>query len=126
MLLLSIFGFSALALAAIGIYGLMAYSVTHRVREIGIRMALGADRARIRAMVVGQGMRLAFAGVLLGIASAFALTRLLASSLYGIKSWDPVVLITVPILLSFVALASTWLPALRASRLDPMKALRIE
>jgi predicted permease len=126
MLLLSIFGFSALMLAAIGIYGLMAYSVSQRVREIGIRMALGADRTRIRGMIVWQGMRLALAGVVLGVGAAFALTRLLASSLYGVKSWDPAVFIVVPILLTAVALASTWLPAVRASRLDPMKALRID
>jgi putative ABC transport system permease protein len=126
MLLLSIFGGSALMLAAIGIYGLMAYSVTQRVREIGIRMALGADRKHIRGMVVWQGMRLAIAGVILGVASAFALTRLIASSLYGVKSWDPAVFICVPILLGAVALAATWIPAVRASRLDPMKALRID
>jgi ABC-type antimicrobial peptide transport system permease subunit len=113
-------------LAAIGIYGLMAYSVTQRVREIGIRMALGADRSHIRGMVVWQGMRLAIAGVILGVAAAFALTRLIASSLYGVKSWDPAVFVTVPILLSAVALAATWVPAVRASRLDPMKALRID
>jgi putative ABC transport system permease protein len=126
MLLLSIFGFSALLLAAIGVYGLMAYSVEQRVREIGIRMALGADRYHIRGMIVWQGMRLAIAGVILGIGAAFALTRLIASSLYGVKSWDPTVFITVPFLLSMVALAATWMPAVRASRLDPMKALRID
>jgi len=126
MLLLSIFGFSALALAAIGIYGLMAYSVTQRVREIGIRMALGADRRHIRRMVVWQGMRLALAGVVLGVGAAFGLTRLIASSLYGVKSWDPAVFISVPIILSAVALAATWMPAVRASKLDPMKALRID
>jgi putative ABC transport system permease protein len=126
MLLLSIFGLSALLLASIGIYGLMAYSVQQRVREIGIRMALGANRHHIRGMVVWQGMRLAFAGVVLGIAAAFALTRLIASSLFGVKSWDPTIFITVPIVLSLVALAATWMPAVRASRLDPMKALRID
>jgi putative ABC transport system permease protein len=126
MLLLSIFGVSALLLAAIGIYGVMAYSVEQRVREIGIRMALGADRRHIRGMVVWQGLRLAIAGVVLGIGAAFALTRLIASSLYGVKSWDPGVFIAVPFLLSLVALAATWVPATRASRLDPMKALRID
>jgi predicted permease len=126
MLLLSIFGFSALMLAAIGIYGLMAYSVAQRIREIGIRMALGADRSRIRNMVVWQGMRLAVSGVVLGVAAAFALMRLMAGSLYGVKSWDPAVFITVPILLTAVALAATWIPAVRASQLDPMKALRID
>jgi len=126
MLLLSIFGASALLLAAIGIYGLMAYSVAQRVREIGIRMALGADRRTIRGMVVWQGMRLALAGIVLGVGAAFGLTRLIASSLYGVKSWDPAVFITVPVLLTLVALLATWVPALRASRLDPMKALRID
>jgi ABC-type antimicrobial peptide transport system permease subunit len=126
MLLLSIFGFSALMLAAIGIYGLMAYSVEQRVREIGIRMALGANRRHIRGMVVWQGMRLAIAGVILGIGAAFGLTRLIASSLYGVKSWDPAVFIAVPFILSLVALAATWMPAVRASKLDPMKALRID
>jgi ABC-type antimicrobial peptide transport system permease subunit len=126
MLLLSIFGLSALLLAAIGIYGLMAYSVEQRVREIGIRMALGADRHHIRTMVVWQGMRLASVGIVLGIGAAFALTRLISSSLYGVKNWDPLVFTTVPLLLGMVALAATWIPATRASRLDPMKALRID
>jgi putative ABC transport system permease protein len=89
-------------------------------------MALGADRTRIRGMVVWQGMRLALAGIVLGIGAAFALTRLIASSLYGVKSWDPMVFIVVPLLLTVVALLATWVPAVRASRLDPMKALRID
>ena len=126
MLLLTIFGLAALVLAAIGIYGLMAYSVTQRVQEIGIRMALGADRQAIRRMVVWQGMRLALAGVVLGVGAAFGLTRLIASSLYGVKSWDPTAFVIVPIVLSLVALMATWIPAVRASRLDPMKALRVE
>ncbi|HUY94108.1 MAG TPA: ABC transporter permease [Terracidiphilus sp.] len=126
MLLLTIFGIAALVLAAIGIYGLMAYSVTQRVQEIGIRMALGADRQRIRRMVVWQGMRLALAGVALGVSAAFGLTRLIASSLYGVKSWDPTAFVIVPIVLTLVALMATWMPAVRASRLDPMKALRVE
>jgi putative ABC transport system permease protein len=126
MLLLSLFGAAALVLAAIGIYGLMAYSVQQRVQEIGIRMALGADRDRIRRMVVWQGMRLAIVGVVLGLGAAFGLTRLIANLLYGVKSWDPAVFITVPLVLSAVALAATWMPAVRASRLDPMRALRLE
>ncbi len=126
MLLLTIFGLAALVLAAIGIYGLMAYSVTQRVQEIGIRMALGADRQAIRRMVVWQGMKLALAGVVLGVGAAFGLTRLIASSLYGVKSWDPTAFVIVPIVLTLVALMATWIPAVRASRLDPMKALRIE
>jgi ABC-type antimicrobial peptide transport system permease subunit len=126
MLLLYIFGIAALVLAAIGIYGLMAYSVQQRIQEIGIRMALGADRERIRRMVVWQGMRLAIVGVVLGLGAAFGLTRLIAGLLYGVKSWDPMVFVTVPLILSAVALAATWMPAVRASRLDPMKALRLE
>lgn len=126
MLLLTIFGATALVLATIGIYGLMAYSVQQRTQEIGIRMALGADRARIRGLVVWQGMRLAIVGVVLGIGAAFGLTRLLASFLYGVKYWDPLVFVSVPLILTAVALLAVWLPATRASRLDPQQALRIE
>ena len=126
MLLLTIFGGVALILAAIGIYGLMAYSVQQRTQEMGIRMALGADRKRIRDLVVWQGMRLAIVGVVLGIAAAFGLTRLLASFLFSVKSWDPLVFVTVPVILCAVALLAVWFPATRASRLDPQQALRIE
>jgi predicted permease len=126
MLLLTIFGASALILAAIGIYGLMAYSVQQRTQEIGIRMALGADRAKIRNLVVRQGMTLAIVGVIVGTGAAFGLTRLIASFLYGVKTWDPLVFISVPLILAAVALAATWLPAQRASKLDPMEALRVE
>ncbi|HUB18991.1 MAG TPA: ABC transporter permease [Acidobacteriaceae bacterium] len=126
MLLLTIFGASALVLAAIGIYGLMAYSVQQRTQELGIRMALGADRSRIRSLVVWQGMRLAIVGVVIGIGAAFGLTRFIASFLYGVKSWDPLVFVTVPVVLSAVALLAVWMPATRASRLDPQQALRIE
>jgi predicted permease len=126
MLLLTIFGAVALILAAIGIYGLMAYSVQQRTQEMGIRMALGADRSTIRKLVVWHGMRLAIIGVVLGIAAAFGLTRLISSFLFGVKSWDPFVFVTVPIVLSAVALLAVWLPATRAAKLDPMQALRIE
>ena len=126
MLLLTIFGATALILAAIGIYGLMAYSVQQRTQELGIRMALGADRRQIRNLVVWQGMRLALAGVVLGVAAAFGLTRFLASFLYGVKPWDPLVFATVPLILSAVAFLSVWFPATRASRLDPQQALRME
>jgi putative ABC transport system permease protein len=126
MLLLTIFGASALILAAIGIYGLMAYSVEQRTQEIGIRMALGADRSRIRSLVVWHGMRLAIVGVVLGIAAAFGLTRFISSFLFGVKTWDPLVFVTVPILLSLIALLAVWMPATHASRLDPQEALRIE
>jgi predicted permease len=126
MLLLTIFGASAMLLAAIGIYGLMAYSVQQRTQEMGIRMALGADRARIRNLVVWHGMRLALVGIVVGISAGFGLTRFLASLLYGVKSWDPLVFVTVPIVLGAVALLAVWLPASRAARLDPLQALRTE
>ena len=126
MMLLSIFGGIALVLAAIGIYGLMAYSVAQRTQEMGIRMALGADRSAIRALVVLHGMKLAVLGVVIGVAAAFGLTRLMASLLFGVKTWDPAVFITVPVILTSVALIAVWLPATRASHLDPMQALRVE
>jgi len=126
MLLLTIFGAVALLLAAIGIYGLMAYSVAQRTQEMGIRMALGADRGRIRKLVVWQGMRLALVGVGLGIGASFGLARLIASFLFGVKYWDPLVFVTVPIVLAAVALLAVWLPANRAARLDPMQALHEE
>jgi ABC-type antimicrobial peptide transport system permease subunit len=126
MLLLTVFGTVALVLAAIGIYGLMAYSVEQRTQEMGIRMALGADRQAIRKLVIWQGMRLAFVGVVIGIGAAFWLTRLIASFLFGVQKWDPAVFISVPVILSAVALLAVWLPATRASKLDPMQALRVE
>jgi ABC-type lipoprotein release transport system permease subunit len=89
-------------------------------------MALGADRATIRKLVVWHGMRLALVGVVLGIGAAFGLTRLIASFLFGVKYWDPVVFVTVPVILSAVALLAVWLPATRASSLDPMQALRVD
>jgi putative ABC transport system permease protein len=104
----------------------MAYSVQQRTQEMGIRMALGADRGRIRNLVVWQGMRLALVGVVLGVGAAFALTHLIASLLFGVKAWDPLVFVTVPVVLAGVALIAVWMPAYRASRLDPMQALRIE
>lgn len=126
MLLLSIFGGAALILAAIGIYGLMAYSVQQRTQEMGIRMALGADRSRIRNLVVRHGMTLALIGVVIGLGAAFGLTRFLASFLFGVKTWDPTAFVITPVLLSLVALLAVWMPAARASRLDPQRALRVE
>jgi ABC-type antimicrobial peptide transport system permease subunit len=104
----------------------MAYAVQHRTQEIGIRMALGAGPQDVRRMVVLQGMRLAIIGVFLGVAAAFALTPLMASLLYGVKASDPAVLILVATLLSAVALLATYVPARRATRVDPVLALRWE
>jgi predicted permease len=126
MLVLTIFGCGALLLAAIGIAGLMAYSVAQRAQEIGIRLALGAEPRSIRNMVVFQGLRLTAAGVVIGLAAAFGLTRFIASLLFGVKALDPMVFSAVPIVLIGVALISVWLPAMRASRVDPIQALRYE
>jgi putative ABC transport system permease protein len=126
MTLLTIFGSAALLLAAIGIYGLMAYSVQQRTPELGIRMALGAAPGHVRYVIVMQGMRLALAGVLLGEAAAFGLTHFLANFLFGVKTWDPLVFTAAPVLLTAVALLAAWLPALRATHIDPVTALRCE
>ncbi len=126
MWLMSIFGASALLLAAIGIYGLMAYTVEQRTQEVGIRLALGAETSAVRRMVVVQGMRLAFVGVAVGLAASFGLARLMTTFLYQVTATDPLVFTGVPIVLSLVALVAVWLPARRASRIDPIVALRYE
>jgi putative ABC transport system permease protein len=126
MFLLTVFGGSALLLAAIGVYGLMAYSVQQRTQEIGIRRALGADASHVRNMVVFQGMRLSLVGVIIGVASAFAVSQVLATLLFGVTTHDPLVFVTVPFILTVVALFAVWLPAQRASRIDPLTALRYE
>jgi putative ABC transport system permease protein len=126
MTLLAVFAGVGLLLAAIGIYGLTSYSVEQRTQEIGIRMALGADPHTVRKMVVMQGMWLALIGLLLGVAAALALTRLIAGLLYGVKPWDPVSIASVAVLLIAIALFATYVPARRASRVDPMVALRYE
>ena len=125
-LVLTIFGCSALLLASIGIYGLIAYSVAGRTLEIGIRLALGAESSSIRNMVVLQGLRPALAGVVCGLACASGLTRLIAGFLFGVEPWDPLVFLAVPFLLGAVALTAVWLPALRASRVEPVQALRCD
>jgi len=126
MLLMTMFGASALLLAAIGIYGLMAYSVEQRTQEIGIRLALGADAGDVRRMIVVQGMRLAIIGVAIGLASALGLARVIANLLYGVAERDPLVFVTMPTVLTAVALIGVWLPARRAVRIDPVVALRVE
>lgn len=126
MLLLIIFGGSGLLMAAVGVYGLMAYSVQQRTQELGIRMALGAPRSSIRRMVLRQGVVLALAGVAIGTVGALALTRLLASLLFGVRALDPVAFLATPLLLVAVALLAVWIPAKRATEVDPMRALRAE
>lgn len=122
--LLSIFAGVALLLTAIGIYGVMAYSVAQRRQEIGIRMALGAQRGHVLRLVVGGGMKLALVGVAIGLAAAFGLTRLLETLLYGVKPFDAATLGTVVFLLGAIAFLACWVPARRASGLNPLVALR--
>ena len=126
MLLMTVFGSAALLLAAIGIYALMAYTVEQRTQEIGIRLALGAEGGTLRRMIILQGMRLAIVGVVVGMASAFGLTRFMATLLFGVQARDPVVFIAIPLVLTVVALAAVWLPAMRVTRVDPLTALRYE
>jgi putative ABC transport system permease protein len=126
MLLLGLFAAMAAVLASIGIYGVMAYSVTQRAHEIGIRMALGAARRNVLSMVMGQGLLLVGIGVAIGVAGAFGLTRLIASQLFGVRPTDPLTFTLVALLLVGVAMLATLIPALRATRVDPIVALRDE
>jgi predicted permease len=126
MLLLSIFAGLAAALAAVGIYGVMAYLVSQGTREIGIRMALGATQRGILGLVVRQGMALALSGVAIGLIAAFALTRLMRSLLFGVDSTDPATFAAIALLLALVALIASYIPAHRAARIDPMISLRCE
>jgi ABC-type antimicrobial peptide transport system permease subunit len=104
----------------------MAYSVEQRTQEIGIRLALGAEASDVRRMVLYQGMELAVAGVLIGVLSALGLTRFITSILFGVQARDPAIFVGIPLALGVVALLAVWLPAIRASRVDPITALRYE
>jgi len=126
MLLLTVFGCAGLLMAAIGVYGVMSYSVQQRTQELGVRMALGAQSSHLRNMVIRQGMMLTLIGLVIGGGGAFWLTHFLTSFLFGVKPLDPLSFIATPLLLSVVALVSVWVPALRATRVDPMTALRVE
>ncbi len=126
MLLLGAFATLALVLSSIGIYGVISYLVARRTQEIGVRMALGADRTDVAGLVLRDGMKLAFTGVIIGLVSALALTRLMAKMLYGVRASDPVTFLVVSVLLLLVAMVACYLPARRAMRVDPVTALRCD
>jgi ABC-type antimicrobial peptide transport system permease subunit len=122
----SLFGLLALVLTCVGLYGLLSYEVARRTREIGIRSALGAQQRDVLSMVVGQGLALVFFGVVVGIVTAFGATRYLQSLLFGVRPTDPVTFLAVCAMLAVVALLACYIPARRATRVDPMVALRDE
>ena len=124
--LLGMFAALALALAAVGLYGIVAYSVTQRTNEIGVRMALGAKQKDVLTMILAEGMRLAMAGLAIGVVGSLAFDRFLASMLYGVKRSDPITFMSVSVALMGVAVLAGYIPARRAAKVDPMVALRYE
>ena len=126
MLLLGIFSATAFVLAVVGIYGMIAYAVAQRTQELGIRVALGAARSDILRLVIGHGMVIACAGIGIGTLAALALTRVMSSQLYQVTATDPLTFALSAALFAFVALAASYVPALRAARIDPSDALRHE
>jgi ABC-type antimicrobial peptide transport system permease subunit len=124
--LLGTFAGLALLLAAVGTYGILAYTVTERRKEIGIHMALGATRGNVMSNILGQGLRLTGIGLVVGLAAAFGLTRLLQAQLFNITPTDPMTMASVAVFISLVALVACYIPAARATRVDPMVVLRDE
>jgi len=124
MSLIGIFAAIAVVLAAVGLYGVLATIVRQRTAEIGMRLVFGAPRATILGLIVGEGMKMSVAGTILGIAAALGVTRILASLFVGVSPTDPLTFMAITVLFTVVALAAAWLPAYRASRLDPIEAIR--
>ncbi|MGC2390102.1 MAG: FtsX-like permease family protein, partial [Candidatus Acidiferrum sp.] len=126
LVLVALFAVLAIFLAAVGVYGVLSYSISQRTREIGVRIALGAQRGRVLRMAVGEGMKLAILGTAVGMAGGFVLTRLIASLLFGITARDPFTFAAVGVLVAIVSFAACYIPARRAMRVDPIVALRYE